>query len=566
MDISEDNAVRKKLAEELATRNGRLYIPQFFLLVLAIYLTHDILESAELFQVLSLISFSLLTRFILMKSFFEQYAQGVKTVVGGYNFSIFTTGLGWGLYFYYVQEAAGILSVEGIFLLGSITALISGSSLTLSSSLVTSTLFLLGIGIFPTVIFAQTYQAKTGILSLLLVADILYHFYHAHLSHAFLKNVIKTQIQEEQEKEGLQQFIDTLPGFVAIIDYNGVYKSVNNFKNGHFRSRILGKKIGCYSPTSPVEKVFKDFLHSDNETETQEVMSMESGQEEWYLINLKKVPHFNGIIAALLPTTELVQMRNKIKQQEAKAQHAAKLASLGELSAGIAHEVNNPLAIIDGATKILSQVVDGPGADPVMARTMISKISSTTSRIAKIVKGMKKLSRESKSEEFTRFSLYDILEPSLEILRQDFEGQGIRFSFPNNADEIHLFGHEIELGQVMMNLISNSIHAVKSQKDPWIKISYSGVNRWNEILVSDSGKGIPQDIKCRIMDPFFTTKDPNQGTGLGLSISKTIVDMHGGELSYLANEKHTTFKINLPFIDSFNRDEVFFPDSPEIRG
>jgi C4-dicarboxylate-specific signal transduction histidine kinase len=113
-------------------------------------------------------------------------------------------------------------------------------------------------------------------------------------------------------------------------------------------------------------------------------------------------------------------------------------------------------------------------------------------------------------------------------------------------EDIVVTGRDVQLSQVIVNLLSNASDAVKDLPVRKIEIALEKSDSQLDILFKDSGRGVPLEIRSRIMDPFFTTKEVNQGTGLGLSISKTIMQEHDGELSFLPEEKMTTFRMRLP--------------------
>jgi len=265
------------------------------------------------------------------------------------------------------------------------------------------------------------------------------------------------------------------------------------------------------------------------------------------MIHIRSAPSLGGMAIAILPITDLVKTRNELKIQEAKAYYSAKLASLGEVAAGIAHEVNNPLTIIEGAATIIDMNVSGNEMDLEVVQKMSKKIMHTTQRINKLVKSLKKLSRKDSFEPFEKVSLQSIIEPSLEIMQAKLKCNRIDIKVTSDFSEVFVEGREVELSQVVMNLISNAADAVENQDQRWIELKHHANEDWCDILVTDSGRGVPLEIQSKIMEPFFTTKDPNKGTGLGLSISKSIVEKHFGELSLMHSEPNTTFRVRLPW-------------------
>lgn len=251
----------------------------------------------------------------------------------------------------------------------------------------------------------------------------------------------------------------------------------------------------------------------------------------------------SGKILQLLGTcqdvTELVHAETLTMLERAKSIHNAKLASLGELSAGVAHEINNPLAIIAGNLDLLPRLK----ADPVKFEAKILTMKKATERISKIISGLQKFSRSSESRKFVHLKISNIIN-EVSIL---VESKSKKFSTPVEfvcENDLEIFGDEIEIEQVLINLINNGIDAVKKLDKKWVQVIFIDDGAVVKIQVRDSGHGIPKDIAKNIFQPFFTTKIVGEGTGLGLSIVKGIVDDHGGKIEILENESHTCFELS----------------------
>ena len=181
---------------------------------------------------------------------------------------------------------------------------------------------------------------------------------------------------------------------------------------------------------------------------------------------------------------------------------------------------------------------------------LTDKIIKTTDRISRTIKSLKSLSRKGDNDPLAEVNFEQLLETCLDICRQRFTHHQIELILPTCSKVTTFLAREVQLSQVLVNLLGNAIDAVKLLDERWVKIDYKQTEKNFEIVVTDSGKGIPPEIVAKIMDPFFTTKDVNQGTGLGLSISKTIIEDHGGELTYVSEAANTTFRISLPQIHS----------------
>jgi two-component system, NtrC family, sensor kinase len=280
-------------------------------------------------------------------------------------------------------------------------------------------------------------------------------------------------------------------------------------------------------------------------------------------------------------TSELKQSLEELKSTQAQLIQSEKMASLGELTAGIAHEIQNPLNFVNNFSEVSSELLDEMKSElkkdnareaGVIAEDVkqnLEKIIFHGKRADAIVKGMLLHSRSSSSKK----ELTDINALADEYLRLSYHGLRAKdktfnakfeTDFDTSIEKINIVPQEI--GRVILNLVNNAFYAVTEKKkapqppkggveyEPTVTVSTkrldspSGDGGRVEIKVTDNGNGIPQKILDKIFQPFFTTKPTGQGTGLGLSLSYDIVKAHGGELK-VENEKDNgaTFVITIPF-------------------
>ena len=235
-------------------------------------------------------------------------------------------------------------------------------------------------------------------------------------------------------------------------------------------------------------------------------------------------------------------------ENEHKLMQSAKMASLGELAGGIAHEINNPLSIIIGRTQLLKQKLEEAQSgemDPMACQQNLEKIEDTAALIAKIVKGLSSFSRKSDQDPMTRTSFNKIIDYTLELCQERFKNESIKLRISYNAD-VEIRCRDSQIAQVLMNLISNALDAIQHLPEKWIDISVSANRTHVKFSITDSGKGIPPNVVEKIMQPFFSTKEAGRGIGLGLSISKGIVEEHSGSLIYDDSALNTRFVMELP--------------------
>ncbi|MEC9282347.1 MAG: ATP-binding protein [Bdellovibrionota bacterium] len=262
---------------------------------------------------------------------------------------------------------------------------------------------------------------------------------------------------------------------------------------------------------------------------------------------------FSGLISCFTLTmmgrnqileAEILEATNRIKLQEAQAQDEARLKSIGEFASGIAHEINNPLAIIDGYAERLLKEARAKSLTNEKAVRYGIKLSKTVTRATNIVDSLRKISRDGRLVEMQIVSLMPIIETSIGILKEKFRKSGVEVNVLVE-DKTYVFCNEVQISQALLNLIGNAFHAVRDLEEKWILVEAVRANSTVQISITDSGNGISEDLQKRIFDPFFTTKDIGLGTGLGLSISKEVVRANGGRLYYDQSSSHTRFVMEL---------------------
>lgn len=239
--------------------------------------------------------------------------------------------------------------------------------------------------------------------------------------------------------------------------------------------------------------------------------------------------------------SDLIHAEEIAKLERSKAIQNSKLASLGELAAGVAHEINNPLAIISGTIQLLPDYVSSP--DKLLQK--ISTIDRATQRIAKIVLGLKKFSRSSEKSVYRPTKLKDILLESLTLTESKAKRHAVPVELESSSDPI-IHCDEIEVEQVIIILINNGIDAVKNTPSRWLKLILTEEEQTVVLRCMDSGSGINREVASKLFQPFFTTKAVGQGTGLGLSIAKGILQDHGASIELIENHPHTCFEIRFP--------------------
>lgn len=224
-----------------------------------------------------------------------------------------------------------------------------------------------------------------------------------------------------------------------------------------------------------------------------------------------------------------------------RATMASKMASLGELSAGVAHEINNPLAILMGTVNALEMFFN----DKEKLKSKVETMNKAIHRIAKIVTSLGKFSRSAENTEMISACLSDIVAEALVMTEIKARKRDVRIETQFDSKQA-VFCNPIEIEQVVINLVNNAIDAAQSGQDKNVIVKVFDLKRHVVIQVIDSGTGISSDLEDKIFNPFFTTKPLGEGTGLGLSICKGIVESHKGEIRINRSFQQTCFEVRIP--------------------
>lgn len=239
--------------------------------------------------------------------------------------------------------------------------------------------------------------------------------------------------------------------------------------------------------------------------------------------------------------TKEVELQKELDIERAKMLHHAKLVSIGQLAAGVGHEINNPLAVISSLVTIL-----GRSPQEATKPEYIVKMEDSIDRIANIVKGLRTFAR-SDTGEISSFDPTLLIQETISFLEEIYDNEGVKIKFKTDAHSVSMTGNRGRIQQVLVNLLSNAKDATLGKQDRLIDVSVLSHENRMEIRIRDNGKGIPPEIQDRIFDPFYTTKDVNAGTGIGLSIVSTIVKEHQGKIDFTSRPgEGSEFRITFP--------------------
>jgi signal transduction histidine kinase len=225
----------------------------------------------------------------------------------------------------------------------------------------------------------------------------------------------------------------------------------------------------------------------------------------------------DDLLVALYDRTDELRAQRELIARE-------KLATVGEIASGVAHEVNNPLTAIRMEAELLGRTSNEPDTTAA-AGTIVREVD----RAARIVRSLLRLARRADTAP-TLVHLNELVRDVAEIRQRVLRTDGIEIHTELDGATPSVLALGQELQQVVINLVTNAEHAVKRRSPAIIKLTTRAQGGWVRLTVDDSGSGVPKDIRNRIFDPFFTTKGPDEGSGLGLAICQRVVSEIGGRI------------------------------------
>ncbi len=277
--------------------------------------------------------------------------------------------------------------------------------------------------------------------------------------------------------------------------------------------------------------------------ESEEVLADKHGAAHLVAMNespiLDAQGQVRGRVAVFIDVTERKRLEANLRFNELRLMHSARLASLGEMATGVAHELSQPLNNIGILASRIARRLDDPSPDVGFLKEKIAKIDGQVRRASRIIEQLRAFGRPS-VHQLSLFPVARPVEAVLDLTRQQLANRGISVQVDIPADLPHACADESQVEQVLINLLNNARDALGDRQGQpetpcikvWAEVLQSDGSTSSEVhlCVADNGPGIPPEIAPRIFEPFFTTKEVGKGTGLGLSISYALVRGFGGRI------------------------------------
>ncbi len=274
-----------------------------------------------------------------------------------------------------------------------------------------------------------------------------------------------------------------------------------------------------------------------------------SVQGSSYETLLKPIEHkgsIQGVLGLTNDMTKHLQMEQYLDDERHKLLASQRLNSLAGIASGLAHEINNPLAIISGYAEQLNQLAkEGHLADERLIFST-NKIMEASNRCHMIIESLKHFARDGSHDPFENCSINSIVAVALQLSEQTFHAMGVQLEWRPLATDVHLQGRRLQLIQSLFNVLSNACEAALQAKEPKVSIQVLDHGERASIEVMDNGPGIPESLRGKIFEPFFTTKEQARSVGVGLSTAKGMIEEHQGRISFISSPGATCFSISLP--------------------
>ncbi len=371
-------------------------------------------------------------------------------------------------------------------------------------------------------------------------------------SNSMEKEVDRKTLELKKSEQKYKSLVENAQDIIFTVDRNGKILTMNRSGSRIFRmtvEHLIGKNLGeiCSGEDSAHVQI-KAIEHVFQTKESRLIVYPVyiQGEEYWISTNFNALyDDARGYVFAVLGISRDVTER--LKRQE-QMFHTEKLASLGTLAAGVAHEINNPLAVILGFTDLLLEKTD-PNSDFHDILKTVEKQGNNAKRVVQNLLSFARY-REPRQEQI---DVNNCIEEVLAVVENTLSLSKISIRRNLAARLVPVKGDSRELEQVFLNIINNAVSAMKGNGRGMLTVTTrpSG-DQGIEIRFADTGHGVNKDHRSKIFDPLFTTKDVGEGTGLGLSVSYGIITKYGGTISFetkTADESHetgTTFIIRLP--------------------
>lgn len=347
----------------------------------------------------------------------------------------------------------------------------------------------------------------------------------------------------------INSVINYIPSAILWIDQHQKIKNANDVflsiiaKN---KEDVIGTKLSDY----PLQNLQQYFSHIDLlRNRDIKIVDHFEIEEEMKTVRfyIKEVEHENSFIIMGIDISNEIYRSEAHEEIRRQQEENTRFMLIGQIATGVAHEINNPLAIISGFLFNMKRALEKHdlNLDREYLLDKITKSMINIDRMAMIVRGLKFLSKNDLKSPFVKVHIQEIVNHALDVCSAKFKATGITLIVNETTPDMNVNCRPVQLTQALINLLMNAHDAVEDSEKRWVRIQFETTPKNFFISVVDSGPGVPSELRNKIMEPFFTTKTASKSVGLGLSTSKVIVQDHNGELLFDDKSAETKFSIRL---------------------
>ncbi|MEC9283890.1 MAG: ATP-binding protein [Bdellovibrionota bacterium] len=375
----------------------------------------------------------------------------------------------------------------------------------------------------------------------------------------------------------LENIINGIPAYIYWRDLSGNYMGCNDlYANllGVESSQLIGRgveEISSIQKAIEFHQLDNDVLISRKPKWNQEICIDFSNNSTGHFVQ-SVVPMYNrendafGILGLFIDVTTKKNAETERETMKSQVIQSAKMASIGELASGIGHEINNPLAIIQGNLELLESYLEHSDRKDSEVEKLVQNQMVAINRIRGIVDGLRVFAREDdKTEKKEVVDLHEALRETFQLVNSLYVHEGVKIYIDFTAENFVILGNRNKLQQAVLNLISNAKDAVLDNKNnSKNEIVISTYNKDKNVFlnIKDNGIGMDDQLINKIFDSYFTTKPAGKGTGIGLDLTKKIIESFGGEIGVKSElGQGSEFILKFPLTSEFARRTVQKLDS-----
>ena len=360
-------------------------------------------------------------------------------------------------------------------------------------------------------------------------------------------------VEFHQTKAYLQSILQNSNDMIFYTDESGVLRSFSRGGEkilGYTWEEVDGRFIKdlAYDPPA-FEKLMADSRDKESPVRTEVNFKHKYGRTVYFVVSLINLTNTKGQNVGTVGICQDITLRKKLQEDLVQID---RLAEIGRTTSGIAHEINNPLAVISEISGWAGTVVsDAEGLrqeDKEELETAVKRIEEQTKRCQNITRQILGFARYSEPAK-TSFDIHELLKEAITFLNSELKHERIKIVLNFQKEPLSIHSDPKILEQVLVNLITNAIYAIKEKgnKQGRIELKTAKKGEKAEIMISDDGVGISQEDREKIFNLFYTTKPPGKGTGLGLPICQSIISNLGGDMTFESRVgEGTTFTVSIP--------------------